>query len=163
MKPARTLSNDAVQEALYFANTQSPLLQEVEARQQQILDADYSKVDLDAMVDELEISSGSRRKLKQALKKFPTLFGGGSGLLDIPPVSIELKNGAKSFNGRYYSTPKAVEIPFKKESNGMWETQVLRKLSHNDDSPWASPSFAQPKKTGNIRVLTDFRKMNAAI
>ena len=45
----------------------------------------------------------------------------------------------------------------------MCETQVLRKLSHKEDSPWASPSFARPKKTGDIRVLTDFRKMNAAI
>ena len=40
---------------------------------------------------------------------------------------------------------------------------VLKKLSYDDDSPWASPTFAQLKKTGDIRVLTDFRKMNLAI
>ena len=62
LKPAGTLDNEAVRKALYFAHTQSPLLQEVEAQHQQILDADYSKVDLVAMVDELEISPGSRRK-----------------------------------------------------------------------------------------------------
>ena len=64
------------------------------------------------MVDELEISPGSRIILKQTLKKFPTLFGGGLGLLDIPPVSIELQKNAKPFNGRYYSAPKA---------NNSWE------------------------------------------
>ena len=91
----------------------------------------YSKVDLDAMVDELVISPGSRRKLKQTLKQFPTLFGGGLGLLDIPPVSIELQKDAKPFNGRYYSAPKAFEAPFKKEINRMCETNVMRKLSHD--------------------------------
>ena len=72
----------------------------MEAQHQHILDAGYSKVDLDAMVDELEISPGSRRKLKQTLNKFPTLFGGGLGLLDIQLVSIELQKDAKPFNGR---------------------------------------------------------------
>ena len=73
--------------------------------------------------------------MKQTLKKFPTLFSGGLGLLDIQPMSIELQKDAKPFNGRYYSTPKAFEAPFKKEINRMCETQVLRKLSHDDDSP----------------------------
>ena len=163
LKTAGTLEDETICEAIYFAYTQSPLLQAMEARQHQILDADYSKVDLDNMVNELEISPGSKSKLKQTLKKFPTLFGGGLGLLDIPPVTIELQQGAKPFGGRYYSTPKAFEAPFKKEIQRMCNTNVLRKLSHDDDSPWASPSFAQAKKTGDIRVLTDFRKMNAAI
>jgi hypothetical protein len=163
LKAAGTLADNDYREALYFAHTQPILLQEMESRQQQILDADYSKVDVETMVDELDISPGSKRKLRQTLQKFPTLFGGGLGLLDIPPVTIELKPDAKPFNGRYYSTPKAFEAPFKKEILRMCNTNVLRKLSYDDDSPWASPSFAQPKKTGDIRVLTDFRKMNAAI
>ena len=163
LKPAGTLVDETICEAIYYAHTQPPLLQAMEQRQHQILDADYSKVDLDSMVDELEISLGSKSKLKQTLKKFPTLFGGGLGLLDINPVTIELQNDARPFNGRYYSTPKAFELPFKKEIKRMCDTNILRKLSHDDDSPWASPSFAQPKKTGDIRVLTDFRKMNAAI
>jgi hypothetical protein len=163
LKPVGTVSDNTTCEAIYFTHTQSPLLQEIEDRQQRLLDADYSKVDLDTMVDELDIAPGTKRKLKQTLKKFPTLFGGGLGCLDIRPVTIELQKDAKPFNGRYYSTPKAFEAPFKKEINRMCDTKVLRKLSHDDDSPWASPSFAQPKKTGDIRVLTDFRKMNAAI
>jgi hypothetical protein len=28
------------------------------------------------------------------------------------------------------------------------------------ESEWAAPTFIQPKKTGNVRVLTDFRQLN---
>ena len=28
------------------------------------------------------------------------------------------------------------------------------------DSEWAAPTFIQPKKTGDVRILTDFRKLN---
>ena len=29
-----------------------------------------------------------------------------------------------------------------------------------NSSPWTAATFVQPKKTGDIRVLTDFRKLN---
>ena len=158
MKSLGTLTDEEVCEALYFAHTQSPILQDLEERQQRILDADYSKVDIDSMVDGLDISNQSKHQLKKTLKKFPILFGGRLGLLDIKPVTIELQKGAKPYKGRYYSVPKALEIPFRKEIDRMCLVAVLKKLSYDDDSPWASPTFAQLKKTGDIRVLTDFRK-----
>jgi Reverse transcriptase (RNA-dependent DNA polymerase) len=34
-------------------------------------------------------------------------------------------------------------------------------LDHN--SEWAAPTFVQPKKTGDVQILTDFRKLNEAI
>ena len=43
------------------------------------------------------------------------------------------------------------------------EEAVLGKLSYDDGFPWVSPTFTQPKKTGDIRILTNFRKMNLAI
>jgi hypothetical protein len=67
------------------------------------------------MVDELDIEESSKLKLKQTLKKFPTLFRGGLGRLNIPPVSIELKKDAKPYQGRYYSIPKAFESSTRKE------------------------------------------------
>ena len=97
LKDGGALTNKTICEAIYFANTQSILLQEVEERQQRLLDADYSKVDIEAMVDELDISPGSKSRLKRTLNKFPILFGGGLGLLTIAPVSIELQQGAKPF------------------------------------------------------------------
>ena len=36
----------------------------------------------------------------------------------------------------------------------------MKELPWHDDSPWASPSFGIPKKTGDIRIITDFRELN---
>lgn len=141
-----TVSDTNMCEAIYFAHTQSPLLQDMEARQQRILDADYLKADLETMVDELEISPGSKSKLKRTLQKFPTLFKRWRTW----PIRYTTGDDCTPRNGRHYSTSKAFEAPFKKEINHMCDTKVLRKLSHDDDSPWSSPSFAQPKKTGDI-------------
>ena len=61
------------------------------------------------MVDELEIYRSSKKALKSTLKKFPTLFGGGLGLLAMEPVSIKLKEGFKPYQGRYYNIPKVYD------------------------------------------------------
>ena len=37
---------------------------------------------------------------------------------------------------------------------------VLKEPIWHDDSPWASPSFDVPEKTGGIRIVTDFRELN---
>ena len=37
---------------------------------------------------------------------------------------------------------------------------VLKELPWYDNSPWASPSFGIRKKTGDIRIITDFRELN---
>ena len=42
----------------------------------------------------------------------------------------------------------------------MVDIGVLRELPWNDDSPWASPSFGIPKKTGKIRVIIDFKEVH---
>ena len=127
MRSDGSLTNRDLAEAIHFAHTQPPLLQEIEDRQQRILDADYSKVDIDTMVDQLQITRASKRQLKRTLKKFPTLFGGGLGTVNIPPVTIELQKGAKPYKGRYYSVPKAYEKHLKTEINRMCDTTVLRK------------------------------------
>ena len=157
------LSDEKYCERLYNMHTDSPILQQMEERQGRILDANYTKVDIDVMVDELDITRSSKRALKSTLKKFPTLFGGGLGLLDMEPVSIKLKEGSKPYQGRYYNIPKAYERPTRTEIDRMVTIDVLRKLSYDNDSPWAAPTFTQPKKTGDIRILTDFRKLNECI
>ena len=87
------LSDRKYCERLYNMHTDSHILQQMEQRQGRILDANYTKVDIDVMVDELDIKRSSKRALKLTLKKFPTLFGGGLGLLDMEPVLIKLKKG----------------------------------------------------------------------
>ena len=40
---------------------------------------------------------------------------------------------------------------------------VLKGLPWHDDSPWASPTFGIPRKTGNIRIITDFKELNKLV
>ena len=37
---------------------------------------------------------------------------------------------------------------------------VLKEVLWHNDSPWASPSFGTPKKTGDVQIITDFRELN---
>ena len=73
----------------------------VRARQQKILDNDNSKIDINAMEDNMaDLSDFNRKQLKLTLRKIITLFGGGLGVLDIKPVTIELQKNATPFKGR---------------------------------------------------------------
>ena len=55
---------------LYSMHTDSPLLCEAEERQNLMLDYNYSKVDVDAMVAELNIDNSSKDQLRSTLRKF---------------------------------------------------------------------------------------------
>ena len=85
-------------------------------------------------------------------------FGGGLGKLkNYKHTHIKLKSNATLYKGRYYNLPKAYEYTCKKKIQRMVDIGVLNELSWYDDSPWASPTFGIPKKTGDIRIITDFR------
>jgi len=142
---------------LYAIHTDSPLIKDMEERQNRVLDADYSAVDIPAMVNELDISSDSKIKLRRTLEKFPELFGGGLGRLKgVEPAKIVLKKDATPFKGSYYNFPKAYQEPAKREVQRMVDIDVLEKLPFHNDSAWALPTFGVPKKTGDIRIVTDF-------
>jgi hypothetical protein len=147
---------------LYSIHTDSPLLKEAEERQNKMFGADYSKVDVSKMIENLETSDTSKSKLFKCIRRFENgLFGGGLGRLkNMKPAWIKLKPGAILYKGRYYNLPKAYEAVAKKEIEHLVPIGVLKRLPWNDDSPWASPLFGVPKKTGDIRIVTDFRQLN---
>ena len=92
---------------------------------EKILDSDYSKVDINKMVDGLDIHWDSKRELKKTLKKFPTLFGGGLGTLVDKEAKIVLKKDAKPHASNFYHLPKAYEVPAKKEIERMVRMGIL--------------------------------------
>ena len=60
-----------------------------------------------------------------------------------------------------FPVPKCYEETTKnKEIQRLCDIRVLTKCN---DSEWAAPTFIQPKKTGDIRVLTDFHILNKYI
>jgi hypothetical protein len=98
--------------------------------------------------------------LVETLKKFPTLFGGGLGMLNIKPVRLELIDGAKPYHARPFPVPQSLEATTKTEMKRLTDIDVFNRSS---DSESAAPTFIQAKKTGDVRILTDFRRLNAQI
>jgi hypothetical protein len=47
--------------------------------------------------------------LSKTLKKFPTLFGGGLGILNIKPVRLELIEGAKPYHARPFPVSQCLQ------------------------------------------------------
>jgi hypothetical protein len=98
--------------------------------------------------------------LGKTLKKFPTLFGGGLGMLNIKPVRLELIDDVKPYHARPFPVPQSLEATTKTEMKRLTYIDVFNRSS---DSEWAAPTFIQAKKTGDVRILTDFRRLNAQI
>ena len=74
-----------------------------------IFDAKYEKADLNALVTDncKHLSVPDKEKLLKLLTEFEDLFDGTLGDWDTEPVSLKLKEGARSYHGRPFPTPKA--------------------------------------------------------
>jgi len=87
MLPQGTITNKQHLETIYQATQEPTVLQEAEERQSRILDADYSKVEMEEYVSSLDhLNSNEQIELLATLEKFPSLFGGGLGSLNIEPI-----------------------------------------------------------------------------
>ena len=122
MKTLGATQNIQTCNLIYDLHVDSPILQTEEKRQGKLLDANYTKVDIDDMVKDLDVPRETKRKLTAKLKKFKTLFGGGLGKLDIEPIDIELKPGTKPYAGSTITSPKHMKNPSKEKWNGWSET-----------------------------------------
>jgi hypothetical protein len=159
MTPHGLVTDKEAFQYLYQAQQEgSPVLQKAEERQAKILDADYSKVDLEDYVTSLNhLTLNEQTSLLNTLRQFPTLFGGGLGKHNIYPVRLELKEGSKPYHAKPFAVPQAYLTTTKKEIERFEKLGIWKRVN---DSPWTAASFIQPKKTGDVRVLTDFRKLN---
>ena len=93
----RGLDKEMAQQ-IYSLTQDATVIQEAEKRQNRILDADYSAVDIDNYVDELkDLTTVEKEQLKFTLHKHPSLFQGGLGVLNVPPVHLQLKPGATPY------------------------------------------------------------------
>jgi hypothetical protein len=74
---------------LYHAANEPDIMQEAEKMQNHIVDDDYHKVEVDQFVEELKhLTMDEKQILGETHKKFPTLFGGGLGMLNIKPARL---------------------------------------------------------------------------
>ena len=90
------------------------------------------------------------------------MFHGGLRMIDIEPIHLEIKEGAKSKHSKAYPVTKAFEkLTTKKECVKFCGIGVLEEANHLQ---WMAPSFNQPtKKNGNVRVLIDFQELNKVL
>jgi hypothetical protein len=98
--------------------------------------------------------------LLSLLLDYEPLFDGTLGDWNRPPVSIELKDGAKPYHGRPYPIPQVHKATLMKEINRLMSIGVLKRQS---SSQWASPTLIIPKKDMTVRTITDFRELNKRI
>ena len=155
-KRALTLSNS-------LARSKEPSsTEQATQRVVRILDANYKKADLQAIVDTncLHLSSHDQDLLLKLLTDFEPLFDGTLGAWKTTPVAFELKEGAKPYHGRTFPIPHFHKETIMKEIKRLCELGVLE---WQPSSEWAAPSFIQAKKNGTVRFLTDFRELNKRI
>ena len=161
LKERGTLQNSNITQMIYHLSMESKQIAAAERRRKRILDADYSKIDTNDHVDALTHLSGEQKEqLKRTLLKHAKLFSGGLGTLNVRPVHLELVDGAVPHHAKAFPVPQSLEATTKKEMARLTDIGVFKK-THN--SQWAAPTFVQPKKTGDVRILTDFRRVNAMI
>jgi hypothetical protein len=91
----------------YALSVAAPVLQEAEECQSQILDANYSKVDIKQYISKLShLKTEEKKQLTEILRQFPVLFGGGLGTLKIHLIHLELKADAKPCHSRPFPVPR---------------------------------------------------------
>ena len=164
MKEKHIISDVWNAKDIYCQSIEPTVLKEAEATQKRILEADYSALDLDDYAHkETHLSKEQEEKLICSMPKYPKLFRGGLGVLKVPPVHLELrplKKDKKQCHARPFSVPKCYEDTTKMEIQRLCNIGVLVKCN---DSELAAPTFIQPKKTGNVRVLMDSCILNKYI
>jgi hypothetical protein len=106
------------------------------------------------------LTPSQRDKLLSLLLDFESLFDGTLGDWNRPPVSIELKDGAKPYHGRPYPIPQIHKTTLMKEIDRLMGIGVLKRQPL---SQWASPTFIIPKKDMTVFTITDFRELNKRI
>jgi hypothetical protein len=125
----------------------------------EILDAKYDKADLPSIVKNncAHLSTPHWNSLLALLLKYEELFDGMLRDWKLPPVSIELTEGAKLYHGRPYTIPKIHKATLMKEIDCLIAIGVLK---WQPSSKWASPSFIILKKD---HTISDFRELNKRI
>ncbi len=128
----------------------------------EILDAKYDKADLPSIAKNncAHLSMPHQNLLLALLLKYKELFDGMLRDWKLPPVSIELKEGAKPYHGRPYPIPKVHKATLMKEIDRLIAIGVLK---WQPSSKWASPSFIIPKKDHTVCTISDFRELNKRI
>jgi hypothetical protein len=137
-----------------------PVEQEMN-RMNGILDAKYSKADLNEVAQSADhLTTSEQQKLLALLKKYEDLFDGTLGTFTGAPYDIKLKDNVEPHHGRPFPVPKIHELTLKSELDRLCELNMLKRVNR---SQWGAPTFIIPKMDGTARFISDFRELNKRI
>ena len=91
------------------------------------------------------------------IEDFEDLFDGTLGDWSTESVDLELNPYSRQFNSRYYPVPRINKEIFRNELKRLVEIGVL---TPEHQSQYGTPVFIIPKKEGNVRFITDYRRLN---
>ena len=158
MKEKGTISDKEMTQNIYELTKESSILKMSEDRHNEIIKAMYGAVDIRKHVQTLNyLTKKEQDQLATVLEAYPDMYEGTIGTLNIPPVHFELKKEAIPYHAKPFPIPKAYENLTKDECKRFEKDKIWH---HTINSVWAAPSFIVPKKTGDVRVVTDFRELN---
>jgi hypothetical protein len=134
--------------------------QDATERATQILDAKYSKADLQSVIRDncKHLKVDQQKKLLQLLKKYELLFDGTLGDWKTKLVSFQLKEGASPYHSQAFPVPKIHKDTLIKVVDRLIKLGVV--LEWQPASELASPLFIMPKKNGTVRFLSNFWEVN---
>jgi hypothetical protein len=94
----------------------------------EILDTKFDKADLPSIVKNncVQLSTPHCNSLLSLLLNFKEVFDCTLGDWKLPPVSFELKEGAKPYHGRPYPIPKIHKATLMKEIDRLISIGVLK-------------------------------------
>jgi hypothetical protein len=75
------------------------------------------------------LKKDEKQDMGETLKKFPTLFGGRLGMLNIKPVKLELIDGAKPYHAKPLPVPQSLEVNTKEEVKRLTDIDVFNRSS----------------------------------
>ncbi len=75
------------------------------------------------------LEPSQQEKLLSLLLDYKLLFGGTLGDWNRPPISVEMKEGAKPYHSRPYSIPQILQSTLMKEINRLESIGVLKRQS----------------------------------
>ena len=104
------------------------------------------------------LNQEQKKQLTSLLEEMKEVFQGKVGNCEGIKVGFELKPNAKPRYIRQYSIPVLLEKVTKNTIYMMWEQGILKKVDEN--TAWAAPTFAVPKKTAGVRIVSNFRALN---
>ena len=126
-----------------------------------LLDSNYVPTDLQELINKQDhLTDDQKQDLLAIWQDCGKIFDGELREYPDRTLHLHLKPDAQPVHHRHFSVPRNIHDTFTKE---LWRFVDIGILERVGSTEWAAPHFAIPKKDGRIRMISDFRSLNAQL